>query len=177
MHDRGPLPVWLRSTSWNSIAYGEWRTPNRLVPGAEPITYYGRAHRAGPPRTEASRRMADVLLPMRRGAGLLCARARLVHDRRRAIAGKFGGRTFDEIVNGGRIAVAPGQQRSTVGGSVGGSSPAQEPPRKAAKAMHPNRPQNVMFAASGPYYSIVILGAARARPFSSVAFTFAAMAR
>jgi hypothetical protein len=85
--------------------------------------------------------------------------------------------TFDEIVNGRRIAVASGQQQSTGSRSVAGTNPAQEPARKAAKAMRSESAANVMFAASGPYYSIVILGAARARPFSSVAFTFAAMAR
>lgn len=53
----------------------------------------------------------------------------------------------------------------------------REPARKAAKAMRSESAAKRYIRRSGPYYSIVILGAARARPFSSVAFTFAAMAR
>jgi hypothetical protein len=73
--------------------------------------------------------------------------------------------------------IGAAQLLSTGSRSVAGTNPAQESARKAAKAMRSESAANVMFAASGPYYSIVILGAARARPFSSVAFTFAAMAR
>ena len=51
-------------------------------------------------------RMASVLPPMRRGAGLARDIARLMHDRHRSIAGVFGDCTFDDIDDGGTIAVA-----------------------------------------------------------------------